>query len=606
MLSKSALLAGLLLCFSLPKLTYGQCPSSGITLTSGACTAPLQPLDTTVCVATFSIPGNPVRRTLQNAQPNIDYLAVFDNSPGSFITVFDSSNVPIAWGTAPVIFSVPGPMNVYIQNNADGVSCGAPSSNFDLFVTIPELCDDPVNITSSNITSFTADINWNTQEPGNAWEYLVIPQGNTPSGSGTAVTDSSASVTGLLGETDYDVYVRQECASGDTSDWAGPHTFSTLPCPSTNVTADLGNDTIVCEGDNFQVTIDAGNPGSTYLWSTNQTSQNITATQPGVFWVKVFDAQGCSDVDTIEIIEAAPPAPSLGSDQNVCLNEEINIPLDAGVFTSYTWSNGGQNQNETATEYGEFWVIVTDSNGCSGSDTIMIDSLEVPSVHVDDELICPGDSVLLLAPFGFATYNWSTGSQGQSTMVGEEGQYTLIVTNDSGCADTTMPFVEVSDPGLNLGNDTTIGESDTLILSAPAGMNSYLWNTNASTQSIAVNESNAPGEFWVRVEDTNDCLHTDTIFVDIRTGINENRLMQSRIYPNPITEHATVELNLPAAADVHIQVLSLTGKVVVNDRRAFTAGTTQHILNLSEVSSGVYLVRITAGNKTLNKKITKL
>ncbi len=608
LLSKSVLFSALFLLYNVPHESFGQCSSSGITVTTGGCTAPIQPTDTTVCGASFSIPGLAVRRTLQNAQPNVDYLAYFDNSPGSFITVFDSSNVAIAWGTAPVIFSVPGAMDVFIQNNTDGVTCGPPPSNYDLFVTQADLCDDPVNITSSNITSFTADLNWNTQEPGNSWEYLVLPQGTPPSGSGTAVTDSSASISGLLGETDYDVYVRQECVSGDTSGWAGPHSFSTLACPSTNVTANLGGDTIVCEGDNFQITLDAGNPGSTYLWSTNQTSQNITVTQTGVYWAKVFDAQGCSSIDTVEITESAPPKPNLGSDQYVCLNEEINIHLDAGQYSSYVWNNGGQNQTRVADEYGEYWVIVTDSNGCSGGDTIVVDSLEIPSVHIDDETICPGDSVLLLAPFGFTTYNWSTGSQNQSTMASEEGQYTLIVTNDSGCADTTMPYVTVIDLGLDLGADTSVLEGDTLILNAPTGMVSYLWSTGGTLSSIALSKNNTPANIWVMIEDSNGCKATDTIFVDLipSVGIQEKSLTDSRIYPNPISEYAQVELNLASAGDVHIQVLSLTGKVVHNERLASPTGKSVHTLNLNQLSSGVYLVRITAGDKTLNRKITKM
>ena len=585
-----------------------QCPSAGITLTTGACQAPTLPNDSVICTVTFSL-GQNMKLGLQNVQPNITYEAYYANTPGSFVTVFDTNNIAIAWGTAPVQFTVPGVMTVTIQNNTDGTSCGSFPTNEDLTVRVPDPCSEPVNLSSSNITSFTADISWNTQDSGIAWEYLLMPQGSAPSGSGTVIVDSSASLTNLTGETDYDLFVRQACTPGDSSSWAGPHSFSTDPCPSTNVTADLGSDTTVCEGDNFLVTLDAGNPGSTYLWNTNQTTQNISVSQSGNYWVKVFDAQGCSSVDTVEVIESAPPVPDLGSDRKVCLNETLNETLDAGVYAAYAWSSGGTSQNETADEYGEYRVTVTNSIGCSGTDTILVDSLPVPDVHVEDETICPGDSVLLLAPFGFATYNWSTGSQNQSTMVSEEGTYTLIVTNDSGCADTTMSYVTVIDLGLDLGADTTVREADTLILSAPQSMVSYLWNTGEMTSNLAVDESNAPGEFWVMIEDSNGCEGTDSIFVDLipGVGIDENEFNSSRFYPNPVMNSAQLELNLSAEQDIIVQVLSITGKEVLNKRISADAGKTVHTLNFDGLTKGMYVLNVYANDKKMfSKKVTKL
>lgn len=70
--------------------------------------------------------------------------------------------------------------------------------------------------------------------------------------------------------------------------------------PSLNV--NLGNDTVLVSGDS--ITLDAGNPGNQYLWSTGQTTQNITLTAPideSNVWVLVSGTSGCSATDTIEI-----------------------------------------------------------------------------------------------------------------------------------------------------------------------------------------------------------------------------------------------------------------------------------------------------------------
>jgi len=67
----------------------------------------------------------------------------------------------------------------------------------------------------------------------------------------------------------------------------------------------LGNDTTIC-ADSETLTLDAGNPGATYLWSENgATSQSIQFTCSGCFlgvypiWVTVNN--GCSASDTINV-----------------------------------------------------------------------------------------------------------------------------------------------------------------------------------------------------------------------------------------------------------------------------------------------------------------
>lgn len=67
----------------------------------------------------------------------------------------------------------------------------------------------------------------------------------------------------------------------------------------------LGNDTLVCDYD--QVTLEAGNPGAVYLWSTGQNTPAITVDSSGTgygtaaFWVLVTAANGCEGRDTIQI-----------------------------------------------------------------------------------------------------------------------------------------------------------------------------------------------------------------------------------------------------------------------------------------------------------------
>jgi gliding motility-associated-like protein len=63
----------------------------------------------------------------------------------------------------------------------------------------------------------------------------------------------------------------------------------------------LGNDTPFCAGGSLS--LDAGIPGATYLWSTGETTRQIDTKGLGAFWVRVTE-DGCSAFDTIELTQA--------------------------------------------------------------------------------------------------------------------------------------------------------------------------------------------------------------------------------------------------------------------------------------------------------------
>jgi hypothetical protein len=64
------------------------------------------------------------------------------------------------------------------------------------------------------------------------------------------------------------------------------------------ITVSLGNDTVIQPP--FSFVIDAGAGYSSYLWSTAETTQSITVTAGGVYWVTVTGGpNGCSATDSI-------------------------------------------------------------------------------------------------------------------------------------------------------------------------------------------------------------------------------------------------------------------------------------------------------------------
>src|SRR5207253_1411584 len=129
----------------------------------------------------------------------------------------------------------------------------------------------------------------------------------------------------------------------------------------------LGNDTTLCTGQ--PITIDAGNAGAAYLWSTGAITQTISPTTSGTYWVRASFGT-CVATDTITITFTPLPVVNLGPDQSLCNGASAN--LDAGnPGDTYLWSTGGVTQTITVSASGTYWVQVANGT-CTGTDTVVI------------------------------------------------------------------------------------------------------------------------------------------------------------------------------------------------------------------------------------------
>ena len=140
----------------------------------------------------------------------------------------------------------------------------------------------------------------------------------------------------------------------------------------------LGENQILCG--ETQHELDAGNPDDTYLWSTDETTQTITASGIGetMFWAEVTNANGCSSRDTVYLNFASMPVINLGADTAVCGG--VSLTLDAGnIGSTYLWSNDETSQTIIADTVGlgygtyNYTVEVTTEYGCTDGGSIEIE-----------------------------------------------------------------------------------------------------------------------------------------------------------------------------------------------------------------------------------------
>jgi len=132
---------------------------------------------------------------------------------------------------------------------------------------------------------------------------------------------------------------------------------------------ELGNDTVICEGNTLTLEVDEGY--SSYLWQDSSTINVYHVTEDGTYWVKVTSQQGCVDSDTINVYFFDSPDVFLGNDTVLLYGDSLILDAGSGNY-EYTWQDGTTNQKYTVTEAGTYWVRV-DNENCYTSDTINIE-----------------------------------------------------------------------------------------------------------------------------------------------------------------------------------------------------------------------------------------
>lgn len=212
------------------------------------------------------------------------------------------------------------------------------------------------------------------------------------------------------------------------------------PLPVVN----LGQLITVCEG--TPVLLDAQNPGATYLWDNNTTTQTRNVTSSGVYHVTVTNNFHCIGKDTVEVIVNPLPIVDLGPDSIICRNTPIVLDAQNGGG-SYYWNTGDTTQTIAVNQDGTYIVMVTNQYNCNSSDTIEVDLLPLPVNDGFDFVplfnIEPG-RVKFMPVYQNTdyTYLWSFGDGDTSTaMIVEHvyqttGTYTVSLKINDGCGDS--------------------------------------------------------------------------------------------------------------------------------------------------------------------------
>jgi gliding motility-associated-like protein len=321
-------------------------------------------------------------------------------------------------------------------------------------------------------------------------------------GAGTSVVWDNGSVDPariISGPGSYSVILTNGC--GTFSD-----TLVVDEVPSIHV--DLGSDTVMCVGG--IALLDATTPGATaYQWQNGSSATTLAASVSGAYWVQITSACGL-DLDTVLVTVLSQPVVQLGQDITLCEGDSVQVDL-TGPNTSVLWQDGSTALVRTITGSGLYWV--TSTNGCgTSSDTLVVD--EVPDVHVDlgsDTVICIGGVVVLDGTtLGATAYQWQNGSSATTLAASVSGAYWVQITSACGPDRDTVLVTVLSPPIVELGQDITLCEGDSVEVDLTGPNTSVLWQDGSTA---LVRTITGPGLYWVTT--TNGCgTSSDTLVVD--------------------------------------------------------------------------------------------
>ena len=169
----------------------------------------------------------------------------------------------------------------------------------DITLEASPTCFVPTDVTVSNVTSSTVTVAWSDNVPGQNTHEVAYGTGSDPDAMTSVVvtTGNSALLTGLTGNTSYNVYVRAVCDTNDHSEWATVTTvttlcdaISTLPFTESFENAPVSNNANV----NFTVdcwTRNCNTQTYFYPFVLNSTSYAHTGTH-SLWWYNNYDAYG--------------------------------------------------------------------------------------------------------------------------------------------------------------------------------------------------------------------------------------------------------------------------------------------------------------------------
>lgn len=235
----------------------------------------------------------------------------------------------------------------------------------------------------------------------------------------------------------------------------------------------LGNDTVLCDASTWPV--DVTNPLATaYLWQDGSVQPTFNIQAPGVYRVTMGNKCGIA-ADTILVDYDATPVVDLGPDTVLCQGQPYLLNVAFSPYTTYQWQDSSGSPVYIINDPGLYSVTLTNECGTATDQLEVAYILPPPDPFLGNDTVLCGGSLILNSGLSGYDYLWQDGSTAPTLTVTTEASYSLRVSNKCGFEEDTIVVGFETIPDIDLGNDTTICEGQSVLLNAIYSRAFYQW-----------------------------------------------------------------------------------------------------------------------------------
>jgi hypothetical protein len=311
--------------------------------------------------------------------------------------------------------------------------------------------------------------------------------------------------------------------------------------------------------------------------------------------------------------------------ESICLGETVQLTSEtfggSGLFT-YNWTSDPVGFTSTVAN-----VIVTPEvtttyflEAFDGTvtvvDQVTIQVNPLPSTYIGaDTSICMGETLVISAGEGFASYLWSTGDTSMTISATASGEYSVVVSNEFGCnGNDTLSLIVMETPGKPVVQgpvtvDNYNSTSSEYTCPEVAHATSYEWTitpveagtmTGSGHNAEIVWASGFIGTVDIHVMAMNDCFNSEISESFVTTvyssaGLDENTAGQQLIlYPNPTDGKITVRLPSQKSFNGDLTVTDAAGSAVYSQAGITIPAGDVASLDLGQLPEGIYSLKLTS------------
>ena len=199
-------------------------------------------------------------------------------------------------------------------------------------------------------------------------------------------------------------WVKHHFSDGPLTNFAGCYNIDSFLVRQGGPDFTLGPDRKLCKDSTIKIGyhhLKAKN----YLWSTGATTDSISVSTLGTYWLKIIDSSGCDRSDTINIISGEPVF-TLPDTVSVCNGGSATLGLTTSLpGQTYLWNTGATTSTISTSTIGQY-ILTVKENGCFASDTSYV-KIGGPVFSLgNDTTLCTDSSRVIGTSVTADQYEW--------------------------------------------------------------------------------------------------------------------------------------------------------------------------------------------------------